>query len=873
VNLALPLLLAFPPTLSPQVPRSDSVGTPATGISQALARRRAATLTEVSYDLSLDVTALDSALGRVIVRFRRSGTGDAVLDFRGRRLSTATVNGAPLTPAAVADGHLVIPARLLAPGRNTVDLAFVADIAPSGASIIRTHDPTDGSDYLYTLLVPADASQLFPCFDQPDLKARVRLALTAPAGWSAVANGPVVAADTAGATVTTRFARTRPISTYLVAFAAGPWHRVTATRDGRAMSAYVRRSRAAEADLDTLLALNHRALAWMERYFGRDYPFEKYDFVLAPAFPFGGMEHPGAVFYSEDGFIFRERPTLPRRLGRFSTILHEAAHQWFGDLVTMRWFDDLWLKEGFATFMAAKALADLEPTADAWKTFHLGNKPAAYAVDRTAGTRPLWQELENLDQAKSNYGAIVYNKAPSVLKQLEYLVGEPAFQAGVGRFLERHAYGNATWRELLATVGEAANRPLHRFGREFMLRAGMPVVTQRVELRGGRVAGITLTQRPANPACELAATTVAETWTQRTELLLAYHDRPPLRIPVELRGAVTEVSGVRGLPAPDFVFANAGDYGYFLLLLDSASVRALEAGALARTEDPFLRAMLWGALWDQVRGFAMEPERFVSLVLRALPDERDEQIVPMVLGRLERAVGAYLGPEVRERVRPEVERMLLEGAADPARPYGIRKAYADAFIGLAATADGVARLDALLDADSVAGEPLRDPTRWDAVTRLLILGAPSAESRYAAQARRDTTPDGRRQAFIAAAGRPDAGTKRGYWTRYFADSTLNEEWASGSLGPFNALEHEAVTLGYLRPALDSLRFIQANRRIFFLEGWLAAFFRGQTTDSALGVVRRYLDEHPSLPADLRRKTLQHLDELERTATIRGGARR
>jgi aminopeptidase N len=264
---------------------------------------------------------------------------------------------------------------------------------------------------------------------------------------------------------------------------------------------------------------------------------------------------------------------------------------------------------------------------------------------------------------------------------------------------------------------------------------------------------------------------------------------------------------------------------------------------------------------------------FVRLALRELPAERDEQIVPVVLGRLERAVGAYLRPAARERVQGEVERMLWEGAADPARSYGVRKAYLDAFIGLATTAEGVARLDPLLDADSVAGEPLRDPTRWDAVTRLLVLAAPSAQSRYTAQARRDTTPDGRRQAFVAGAGRPDAGTKRTYWNRYFADTTLNEEWASGSLGPLNALEHEAATLEYLGPALDSLPFIQANRRIFFLEDWLAAFLRGQTTDSALGVVTRYLDEHPRLPADLRRKTLQHLDELERTVRIRNAGRR
>ena len=865
----MPLRLFLAHVLAAALPRGTAAQAPsmarepeiAAGISRDLARRRAAAIADVRYDLALDVTSLDSAVGQVTVRFRRSGTDDLVLDYRGRRLGAVRANGVALTAAPVR-GHVVIPARLLRPGANTLELGFVSAIAPSGASVIRAHDPTDGSDYLYTLLVPADASQLFPCFDQPDLKARVRLALRMPLGWQAVSNGPAEASDTAGAAVTMRFAPTRPISTYLIAFAAGPWHRASATIGGRTLTAYVRRSRAAEADLDTLLALNARALTWMERYFGRPYPFEKFDFVLAPAFPFGGMEHPGAVFYSEDGFIFRERPTLPRRLGRMSTILHEAAHQWFGDLVTMRWFDDLWLKEGFATFMAAKALAALEPGADAWKTFHLGNKPAAYAVDRTPGTRPLWQELENLEQAKSNYGAIVYNKAPSVLKQLEYLVGEAAFQTGVREFLRRHAYGNADWRELLAAIATPARRPLEAFGREFMLRAGMPVVEQRLDIRNGRIARLTLAQRPANDSGAVPAT-----WTQRTEVILAYPGAAPRRLPVELRGPVTEVAGAAGAPAPEFVFANHRDFGYFLLLLDSASVRALEDGALARTGDAFLRAMLWGSLWEQVRSERMAPERFVRLALRALPEERDEQVVPVVLARLDRAVSAYLEPNVRAGLQADVERMLERGLADPALSYGLRKAYADAFIGIASTPAAVGRVAALLDGDSLAGEPLREPTRWGAVTRLLVVGAPSAEERFRSQSARDTSPDGRRQAFIAGAGRPYAATKLEYWTRYFADSTLNEEWAAGSLGPLNALEHEATTLPLLRPALDSLRFIQANRRIFFLEDWLAGFLRGQTSDSALAVVRRYLAERPP-PPDLRRKVLQHLDELERTVRIR-----
>jgi aminopeptidase N len=254
--------------------------------------------------------------------------------------------------------------------------------------------------------------------------------------------------------------------------------------------------------------------------------------------------------------------------------------------------------------------------------------------------------------------------------------------------------------------------------------------------------------------------------------------------------------------------------------------------------------------------------------MRDLPMESDEQIVPMVLARLDRAVRAYLGPEAREREQGEVERMLWERAADSTRGYGVRKAYLDALIELTASHRAVAKLEALLSADSVAGEPLRDATRWDIVTRLLELGAPGAERRLAEQAKRDTTPDGRRRAFIAAAGRPLPEAKRVYFVRYFSDSALNEDWAAASLGAFNALEHEALTFPYIRPALDSLPFIQANRRIFFLETWLGAFLRGQTGDSALRVVQQYLAEHPRLPQDLRRKLLQHLDELERTVRIR-----
>ena len=833
------------------------------GISRDLAVWRAATLRDVRYDLALDLTSPDSARGQVTIRFTRSGDADLILDFRGRRLLAASVNG----KAASTDfngNHLRVPASLLKAGENQVELAFVSDIAQSGASIIRVHDPADQSDYLYTLLVPADANQLFPCFDQPDLKARVTLSLAIPRSWLALANGSLARADTSGDRVTAHFTETRPLPTYLIGFAAGPWASVSSTEHGRTVNLYFRRSRAKEADADTLLALQQRALDWMEGYFGRPYPFEKYDLLLAPAFPFGGMEHPGVVMYNEDRFIFRERPTLPRRLGRFSTILHETAHQWFGDLVTMRWFDDLWLKEGFATYLAAKALAELEPGSDAWKTFYQSNKPVAYGVDQTSGTTPLWQQMQNLDQAKSAYGAIVYNKAPSVLKQLNFLVGDTAFQQGVREFLATHSYANATWQDLLGAIGKASGSDLlGGFGQHFMLRPGMPIVETRLTVQHGAIIALELVQHPAQPALSGTAA-----WPMRTEVLLAYGAAPPVKLAVTLSGPITAVAAARGRPAPLFVFPNAGDYGYFLSLLDTLSVGALEHGALSRVADGLLRAMLWGALWDQVRAARLAPERFARLVLSELPRELDEQIVPVLLGRLERTVKAYLAPEHAGELRATAEAELWDLSRDRARSYGVRRATLEAFISLAATPAAIAKMKTLLTADSAAGEPLRDPTRWSVVDRLLVLNDSAATGALAVQTARDTTPDGRRRAFIAGAARPSAAVKADYFRRWFADRSLNEDWASGSLGVFNTLEHQALTLPYLRPALDSLPYIQANRRIFFLGAWLGSFLGGQTSSAALAIVQRYLADHPDLPKDLRQKVLQNADELERTVRIR-----
>ena len=883
-RFAVALVAACGPAAASRVATAPGAPALKPGVSLELARHRAATLSDVRYAIQLDVRGTERAAGEVTTTLTRTAdAGDLILDFRGTALRDVRVNGRRIDDARWANDHIVIPAARLQPGPNTLQLAFMAPIAAAGAAIISYDDARDQARYLYTLLVPSDAQLLFPVFDQPDIKARFTWKVLAPRGWTVLANGSVVTRDEKAAPDAIRwsFAETEPISTYVAAFAAGPYAvlRGTSARAAatapigssqtdvtRDMRLFVRRSRVAEVDTTELLRLNQQGLHWLERYFQVLYPFGKLDVLLAPAFPFGGMEHAGAIFYNESTFIFREPPTLTRRLGRAATIYHEIAHQWFGDLVTMRWFDDLWLKEGFSTFMAAKMQQDLHAESNAWKTFYLRNKPAAYAVDVTAGTTPVWQELPNLDLAKGNYGAIVYNKAPSVLKQLEFLAGEGAFRRGLQLFLKRHAYANATWRDLLAAIGETSGIDLRAFGEHYILRAGLPLVETELALGDdGRVSSLALVQRPvrALPGDRGGA------WPGRVRVRLGYSSRDDVVLDVTLAGERTEIAAARGLPAPDFVFANDGDYGYGIFLPDERSAAWLLRSA-HELENDLLRALAWGALWDLVREARQAPERYVEAALRALDREDDEQIAAMLLSRIGYALDRYIAESpVRDRLAAALETRLLARVDDASLEYGIRRAALDALLaGARSPAARTALKQYLTGARAFDGKPLGQPSRWSAITRLLALDDPGARSLLSAEEARDSTPEAQRSRFIAGAAIPTAENKAAYYARYFEDTSLNEEWVTASLGAFNHELHTHLTLRYLRRALESSTWLRDNRRIFFLPRWLEAFIGGHASVEALQLVDEFLARETDLPLDIRRKILQARDELERAVRIR-----
>ncbi len=382
------------------------IADPEAGIALTLAAHRARTLENLRYQLSFDIPAAAGKPieGRLTVRFvAKDVTQPLVLDFApgADHLTSVSIAGKPSNFRAV-NGHIVIPAHEVATGENTVDIVFRA----GDQSLNRN------PEFLYSLFVPARSHLAFPCFDQPDLKARYTLELAVPAGWVAVANGAELSRDTSGDRTHIRYGETQPIPTYLFAFAAGQFQIETAERDGRTYRMFHRETDARKVarNRETVFDLHATSLDWLEEYTGIPYQFGKFDFVLMPAFQFGGMEHPGAIFYNAASLLLDESATENQVLGRASLIAHETSHMWFGDLVTMRWFDDVWMKEVFASFMAAKIVNPSFPKINHELRFLVANYPAAYSVDRTAGTHPIRQELDNLNEAGSLYGAIIYSE-------------------------------------------------------------------------------------------------------------------------------------------------------------------------------------------------------------------------------------------------------------------------------------------------------------------------------------------------------------------------------------------------------------------------------------------------------------------------------
>ncbi|MCC6672642.1 MAG: ERAP1-like C-terminal domain-containing protein [Planctomycetes bacterium] len=829
---------------------------PEPGIALRMAVARVAQVRDLRYEVEFDLRRTDGAIpGRATIAFVTPDPAagrDLVLDFGGTALHALSVDGTPRAVRAVHD-HVVLDGAWLAAGPHRVTAEFTAAAAPSGAPVIEARDPGDGSRVLYSLLVPADAHRLFPCFDQPDLKARFTLTLHLPAGWTAVANGAERGAPepAAGGGTTWRFAETQPISTYLFAFAAGTLQAVSAPvaagDAGPALRVLVRPSRIKDLEADTLFALHRAALRWLRERTAAEYPFGKLDFVLLPAFPYNGMEHAGAIFYREGSLVFERAPTRAERTRRSLLIHHEVAHQWFGNLVTMAWFDDLWLKEGFATYASYRILADLEPQARPWVRFLQGVKPPALAVDATPGTLAIHQELRNLDDAKSNYGPIVYNKAPALLRELERRLGVQAFDAGVRRFVARHAFGNARWQDLITALQEGTSEDLTAWSDAWIRSPGAPLV------RVGRSAtGVALRQEPS--------ATRSAPWPLRITLqpLAGTDPAPP---PARLDSGAVQVD----VPGPTRPWlANGDDAAYARFLPEPA----LLPEVLARTpalQDPLLRAAAVSQVHEAVREGELDPLRFAELLLDLLPAEDDPESAAWLLGMLQTTLQRWLAPGRGEglhaRATAWLHGVLREG------PLELRLAAFRALVRLSTSPQTLELCARVAHGGDTLGLPrLGAEERFLAFAALVAQGRDTPEG-WQAMAK-SVQRDAERHLFLAGAARPESRGKERYFGLYLQEKEPPENWVQESLALFHWPGQEALTLPFLRRALDRVLWVKEHRKIFFLPAWIDAFVNAHSSAEALGIVESFLAETRDLPEDVRRKVLQSQDALRRAVAIR-----
>jgi aminopeptidase N len=830
---------------------SDNPDLLAAGVPLALAQLRAAAITDVLYKLHFDVPAIASepVRGEVDLRFTQTDMSvPIVLDFRApaEQVTQVLLDGEPVAFSIVND-HIVIPSTLLQPGEQWVSVSFQS----TDAALNRQQD------FMYALFVPDRASSAFPVFEQPDIKARYELSLTIPSHWQALANG-ALQSRTPDASDASRhrlsFAQTLPISSYLFAFAAGELQTETAERDGRTFTLYHRETdpERLNRNRDAIFDLHATALSWLEEYTGIDYPFGKFDFFAVPAFQFGGMEHPGAIWYRAETLFLDPTASRTQELGRASLIAHETAHMWFGDLVTMRWFDDVWMKEVFANFMAAKIAAPSFPDLNMPLRFFQAHHPTAYGVDRTAGANPVRQPLANLRDAGSLYGAIIYQKAPVVMQQLEQLIGEAALQEGLRQYLQIYQFDNASWTDLINILDALSAQDLLRWSQAWVDEPGRPRIN--VRWTGD---GIEVSQLDDNNSRALR-------WQQRVSVLLG-NGNSVAEYLVDIDSDSAQLA-LPGVAEPDFILPGSDGISYGRFELDEKSILHL-LKTTENFESPLHRAVSWQSLWEEVLDKRLPATRFFDALTMALHSEQDELLVQQMLGLLRNSFWRLLPADERLARAPQLEQLLWHGL-EQAPTAGQKGAWFNALADVALTEPAINRLENIWRMNETpAGLPLQEQQYITLAEALALREVPQAQAILDEQQVRISNPDRlARFRYVRPAFSADPAERRALFDSFSQLSNRRvESWVLDAQRAINHPLRAESSLAMLPAALTLSEEIQRTGDIFFPLRWLNATLDGHSSPEAAQLVRQFLTQRSDLSPPLRAKMLQAADDLFRMA--------
>jgi aminopeptidase N len=843
---------------------------PDAGVAQSLAQDRAHRVADVKYDLSFTIPAGKTTpiAGRAITTFTLNDAGAPLaLDFAQTpdHLHSVLANTHKID-ARIQNGHIVIPSRMLVKGENTIAIEFTA-----GNESLNRND-----DFLYTLFVPARASLALPCFDQPDLKARWRLMLTLPPTWTAVSNGRETGRISTSERVGLMFEETQPLPTYLFAFAAGMFSVETAERNGRQFRMFHRESDTAKVarNRDAIFDLHARALAWLEEYTGIPYPFGKFDFVLIPSFQFGGMEHAGAIYYNASSLMLDESATQNQLLGRANVISHETSHIWFGDLVTMRWFNDVWMKEVFANFMAAKIVNPSFPQVNHELRFLLQNYPTSYDVDRTAGANPIRQELANLNEAGSLYGAIIYQKAPIVMRQLELLVGADSFREGLRTYLKRYSFKNATWLDLVEILsnadpsttlgtGSASSHPtkidLAAWSHAWVDLPGRPEITTLIDSSGGRIDRLAFDQ------------VIPEGGVFKPERLhVALGMKTGVRmLDVTLAAPHTDVPEAAGVPAPDWLLPVGDGLGYGSFNLDPVTLDYL-THSLHAIADPLTRGAAMVALWESMLDGKVLPVRVFAELLVALPAETNELNTAQLLDYTRAMFWRFTPAEDREAIAGKLESELRAGLSRAATT-SLKAAWFNALRSIATTPPTITWLDQVWRHDvKIEGLPLSEADEADLALDLAVRGVIDARDVLTTELNRIKNADRKaRFAFVTPAVSADAAVRDAFFDSLKdVKNRAHEAWVLDAVRYLNHPLRAAGSAKYIPSALDLVREIQRTGDIFFPKRWTDASLGGYQSPQDAATVRAFIEHLPEdYPPRLRWVLLSSADQLFRAAGL------
>ena len=824
---------------------------PDTGVSQRLAKQRAKQISNLNYHLSIVVPDdKDEPIGGISnITFDLKSKETIYLDFKAgnKQLISLAINETNIDQPAIVNEHIKLDATYLQKGSNTIKIEYIL-----GDGALNRND-----NYFYALFVPDRARTAIPCFDQPDIKGRFAVKMELPNTWTGIANGEPTIKQAIINRVILEFAPSQPISTYLWAFTAGTYQFDSVKWKGKNIGLYhmVDDSIKYKRNIDEIFRQTLASLDWLEDFTAFDYPFETYNLVAIPSFQFGGMEHPGATYYRSEKIFLDENPTRNEELSRANLIAHETAHMWFGDLVTMPWFDEVWLKEVFANFMADKITEPWFQDMNHQLRFLMAHFPSSYAVDRTTGANPIGQKLKNLQNAGTLYGGIIYHKSPIVMKQLENIAGTKNLQKGIQQYVAENAYGNASWNNLIACIDQYTETDLKVWSNAWVFEPGRPILYFEPSEHNNQTWQLKQIPEHTNLASKNTY------WPQEINIL-----QNNSHLQYQMYDAKINIHD--NLEEPNSLFF-ADDVGYGLVRLTQPQLDYWLKHTVA-TKDDLLRGRLVINLYENFLDGSIHPDAFLSYLQNNILQEANPIILNQLSSQLQSIYWKFIPQDVRTNKAPILEKdvyMRIQNEKNIANKKTLFRLWSN--IALSTEANETLK-EFLQGKQSLDGINLSDNDLIRLVTQLSIKNHPQAQELQALVMQKLKSKHNKEKLEFLLPSLSDNAANRDefFLSLSKVENRGKEGWVQNALANLHHPLRAEHSVHYLHNTLELLEEIQLTGDIFFPIGWLSNSFSGHSSQTAYDVANQFLNNNLEYPEHPKLKILQNIDITYRAYTIK-----